>query len=123
MSMHESLPVAGYQPQSTERVDRVNVHKVLEERILRVIDELQSSGAGDPRWLAIARTDLEKGFMALNRAVFQPARIKLPGDDRPSVEELERILAEPDSKVQILPDGTVVRLGAELDQIQQGETT
>lgn len=121
--MHESLPVAGYQPQSTERVDRVNVHKVLEERILRVIDELQSSGAGDPRWLAIARTDLEKGFMALNRAVFQPARIKLPGDDRPSVEELERILAEPDSKVQILPDGTVVRLGAELDQIQQGETT
>jgi len=35
----------------------------------------------DPRWLAIARTHFQEGFMALNRAVFQPTRIKLPEDD------------------------------------------
>lgn len=80
MSMHDGLPVAGYRPQTTTAVERVNGHKVIEERVLRVIDTLQATGEGDPRWLAIARTDLEKGFMALNRAVFQPARIDIPGE-------------------------------------------
>lgn len=78
--MHQSLPVAGYTEQSSQRVAAVNGHKILEERLLRVIDALQHAGEADPRWLAIARTDLEKGFMALNRAVFQPGRVNLPGD-------------------------------------------
>lgn len=34
----------------------------------------------DPRWLAVAKTHFEQGFMALNRAVFQPQRISLPED-------------------------------------------
>jgi hypothetical protein len=80
VTMHSGLPVAGYQTQSQSRVDQVNGHKVMEERLLRIIDYLQQSGMGDPRWLAIAKTDLEKGFMALNRAVFQPARIDLPDE-------------------------------------------
>lgn len=80
MTTHSGLPVAGYQQQTQSRVDQVNGHKVLEERLLRIIDYLQQSGMGDPRWLAIAKTDLEKGFMALNRAVFQPSRIELPDD-------------------------------------------
>ena len=33
------------------------------------IEQLQTS---DPRWAAIAKTDLQKGFMALTRAVAQP---------------------------------------------------
>jgi hypothetical protein len=35
----------------------------------------------DKRWLLVARTQLEQGFMALNRAIFQPQRIALPGDE------------------------------------------
>ena len=34
----------------------------------------------DKRWLAIAQTHFNEGFMALARAVFQPQRIKLPED-------------------------------------------
>ena len=80
MAQHEGLPVAGYQPQSDERVQLVNENKVTEERILRAIERDTKNGLLDPRWAAIARTDIEKGFMALNRAVFQPSRAKLPED-------------------------------------------
>jgi hypothetical protein len=34
----------------------------------------------DQRWLAIGRTHIEEAFMAINRAVFQPQRVKLPED-------------------------------------------
>jgi len=40
----------------------------------------------DKRWLAIGRTQLEQAFMAINRSVFQPERVKLP-DDKPTVPE------------------------------------
>lgn len=72
---HKGLPVAGYKAQSQDNVDLVNRNKKLEELVLRVIDELQSNSNCDGRWVSIARTDIEKGFMALNRAIFKPARI------------------------------------------------
>jgi hypothetical protein len=34
----------------------------------------------DQRWLATGRTDIEKGFMAVNRAIFQPGRAQLEGE-------------------------------------------
>lgn len=77
---HAGLPVAGYQLQSTANVGVVNYHKEIEERLLRRIDVMMSDGCYDKRWLAIARTEIEKGFMALNRAVFQPSRVALPED-------------------------------------------
>lgn len=88
--MNEGLPVKGYQPQSDEKVALVNENKVLEERVLRQLDkhvkQLGEKGPGaltvDGRWLAIARTQIEQGFMALNRAVFQPARIPLLEDEK-----------------------------------------
>ncbi len=78
MSMHQALPVAGYTAQSADRVALVNENKALEERVLRALDAL--TGQVDPRWLGIARTQIEVGFMAMNRAIFQPGRISLPGD-------------------------------------------
>ena len=80
MEKKEGLPVAGYTPQSQKRIDRVNKNKEMEERILRVCDEMIGNGDYDGRWVAIARTHFQQGFMALNRAVFQPERIKLPED-------------------------------------------
>lgn len=80
MTMHTGLPVPGYQPQSTARIERVKANKHMEERVLRALDELAKDPASDKRWLAIGRTDIEKGFMAVNRAVFNPERAVLPED-------------------------------------------
>lgn len=82
-TQHEGLPVHGYRPQSSEAVATVNSFKQAEERVLRQLDALAAlpAGAVDPRWFAIGRTQLEQAFMAINRAVFQPARIRLPEDE------------------------------------------
>lgn len=82
MTEHNGLPVEGYRPQSDDKIALVNHNKQLEELILRTLDELKLLPSVDPRWLAIGRTHIEEGFMAVNRAVFQPGRAKLPGDPR-----------------------------------------
>lgn len=91
MTTHNGLPVSGYHPQSDEKVSLVNQFKADEERMLRKIDALTPGptfdlegpnvGECDLRWLAIARTHFEQGFMALNRSVFRPGRVALPGDE------------------------------------------
>lgn len=89
MTDHKGLPVEGYRStQPQEAMDTVNANKRAEESILRTIDALMNSQtvdgrsiSVDPRWVAIAKTQLEQGFMSLNRAIFQPQRIALPGDD------------------------------------------
>lgn len=78
---HDGLPVAGYQKQSQEAVDLVNAFKQDEEEILRNLDRLQGRDDIDQRWLAIGRTKLEEAFMAINRSVFRPSRVTLPGDE------------------------------------------
>lgn len=87
MPEHTGLPVSGYQPQSEQNVALVNHFKEMEERLLREIDVMRDSPGTDPRydqrWLSIAQTHFQEGFMALNRAVFQPQRIRLPGDEQP----------------------------------------
>lgn len=77
---HAGLPVAGYKPQSGSNVDKVNANKATEEALLRVCDEMKADHNIDQRWLAVARTAFEQGFMAMNRSVFRPGRVKLPGD-------------------------------------------
>jgi len=84
------LPVKGYTDQSNEKVDLVNRFKEMEERLLREIDALAGANLAaserdaappfDARWFSIARTHTQEAFMALNRAVFQPQRIRLPED-------------------------------------------
>lgn len=100
------LPVAGYTAQSPDRVALVNEFKQDEERLLRKVEDLMrvvarqrpayraptnpdepiiSSFRGPPpaydqRWLDTAHKHFQEGFMALNRAVLQPQRIKLPED-------------------------------------------
>lgn len=87
MSEHEGLPVAGYKSQSGDKVAEVNENKQIEERILRRLDRMAATATGpnhelvyDPRWIAIGRSHIEQGFMAINRAIFQPGRVELPED-------------------------------------------
>lgn len=77
---HHGLPVSGYRPQPSGAVDLVNENKRLEEEVLRALDGLANSPDTDKRWLAIGRTAIEQGFMAVNRSVFKPLRVKLAGD-------------------------------------------
>jgi hypothetical protein len=77
MSIHKGLPVSGYAPQTDEAVQMVNLNKRDEERILRSIDAYGMNPDVDKRWLAIAKSHIEQGFMAMNRAIFQPQRIEL----------------------------------------------
>lgn len=71
------LPVAGYQNQSQSNVDLVNSNKHIEEVVLRQLDALAENPETDKRWLAIARTNIEQGFMAANRAIFKPQRVTI----------------------------------------------
>lgn len=84
MPDHQGLPVAGYRAQNDDAVTLVNHNKITEERILRLMDELKDDRLpgvlADQRWLAIARTQMEQAFMALNRAIFKPGRVELPPD-------------------------------------------
>ena len=77
---HQGLPVQGYRPQNQDKVDLVNVNKLMEEQSLRVLDALKANTDVDQRWLAIGRTLLEEAWMAVNRSVFKPDRAKLPGE-------------------------------------------
>lgn len=78
---HTGLPVPGYRPQSNAAVEDVAENKLLEERVLRRLDDLAKTPGIDHRWLAIGRTHIEQGFMAINRAIFKPERAKLPDDE------------------------------------------
>lgn len=77
MTSHSGLPVQGYRPQSDDAVTLVNANKRAEEEVLRILDALQGAPDVDPRWLAIGRSLIEQGFMAVNRSIFKPARISL----------------------------------------------
>lgn len=77
---HKPLPVTGYIGQTDEKILLVNENKHAEERILRTLDKLADRPDVDKRWLAIGRTAIENGFMAVNRSIFQPKRAQLPED-------------------------------------------
>ena len=94
---HKSLPVAGYTDKNNAEIELVNEGKLLEERVLRYIEKIEyrlkghvdsleqaSIRDGDPRFLAIGRTDIQKGFMMVYRSVFNPGRAKLPEDGNAS---------------------------------------
>ncbi len=81
MTDHKPMPVSGYTAQIDENVQMVNINKRDEERILRSIDQYAMNPEVDRRWLAIAKTHIEQGFMAMNRAIFKPQRIALPEDE------------------------------------------
>lgn len=88
MEEHAPMPVEGYTAQSQSNVDLANEGKALEERYLRWLDKLakledpQGKSACDPRFLALARTNIQQGAMWAIRSIFQPQRITLP-EDRP----------------------------------------
>jgi hypothetical protein len=71
--------VTGYQPQSPAAVEAVNAVKAIENTLGEFIETIRSGGEvfADPEWLKIGTTHLAQGFMAVNRAIFQPGRVEI----------------------------------------------
>lgn len=91
MTDHKPMPVSGYTTQSQSNIDLANEGKELEERYLRWLDKLAASNGPpdasgavpqviDHRMVALAKTHIQTGAMWAIRSIFQPQRIKLPGD-------------------------------------------
>lgn len=64
--------IKGYRDLSQEEINDMNEAKELAEQVGALVEKLETLEATDKRWLAIGKTDLQKGFMGLIRSVAQP---------------------------------------------------
>jgi hypothetical protein len=64
--------IKGYRDLSQAEINAMNAVKAKAEEVGFLIEELQSNKQLDQRWVSVAKTDLQKGFMAAVRAIAQP---------------------------------------------------
>ena len=90
---NQHTKISGYRDLTQEEIDLMNEAKQLEARCLAFRSNVEKNlnnkasskqseqerytNAQAYRWIAIARTDLETGFMALVRAIAQPQPTEL----------------------------------------------
>lgn len=65
-------PIAGYRILTEQEIETVNNIKSLGTHIETIVQQLKQNYTIDQRWVAIGVTDLQKGLMALTRAVTKP---------------------------------------------------
>jgi hypothetical protein len=64
--------ISGYRDLSEAELEVINQIKEIGRTIGGLIDAMGRGESIDHRWLAIAETDLQKGFMAWIRAITKP---------------------------------------------------
>ena len=68
--------IQGYRELNQCEIDRMNQAKILAEQCSQLIDgwekDTNDTSRPDARWLAIGKTDLQKGFMAIIRSIAKP---------------------------------------------------
>ena len=64
--------IAGYRELSKTEVANINAIKEHGKRLGDLVDVMRENPEMDQRWVAIGATDLQKGLMALTRAVAKP---------------------------------------------------
>lgn len=64
--------INGYKELTEDQIDTINGIKKTADEVGEIIDGMAGWAGADQRWLAIAKTDLQKGFMSLVRAVAKP---------------------------------------------------
>lgn len=64
--------LTGYRELTEDEIATINSIKESADEIGEIIKGMTGWEGADQRWVAIAKTDLQKGFMALVRAVAQP---------------------------------------------------
>lgn len=70
--------IKGYRDLTVEEIATMNRLKELESLVLDIVDEMKERDFGQ-RWVGIGLTHIEQGFMALNRSVAKPQRVKVRG--------------------------------------------
>lgn len=65
--------ITGYRDLTQDEIDLVNQVKELEEQAAKIIDRITLRRQTSQRWLNIGRTDIQKGLMAVIRAITTPA--------------------------------------------------
>ena len=64
--------IKGYRDLSQSEIDAINQIKEKAAEVGELFKDLENRPELDKRWLAIAKTDLQKGFMAATRSVAKP---------------------------------------------------
>jgi len=64
--------IKGYRDLSQQEIDDMNESKELAAQVGTLIEKLYTIESIDKRWLSIAKTDLQKGFMSMVRSIAQP---------------------------------------------------
>ena len=64
--------IKGYRDLSQTEIDDMNQIKGKAAEVGELIEALEESPEIYKRWLAIAKTDLQKGFMAATRSIAKP---------------------------------------------------
>lgn len=64
--------ISGYRELRQLDVDAINHIKDVERQVGELWSEIKEGHYADGRWMALAKTHLQEGFMAFVRAVAQP---------------------------------------------------
>lgn len=64
--------IKGYRELSADEIQAMNNIKAKAEEVGSLIEAMQGFASFDQRWVSIAKTHLQQGFMAAVRAVAQP---------------------------------------------------
>ena len=64
--------IKGYRDLTQQEIDDMNESKELAAQVGILIDKLYTIESIDKRWLSIAKTDLQKGFMSMVRSIAKP---------------------------------------------------
>lgn len=64
--------ITGYRNLSPEEIALMNTIKAVGNQVGDLVSDIDKMDTVDRRWVAIARTHLQEGFMALTRSVAKP---------------------------------------------------
>lgn len=64
--------IDGYRELKPTEIANINSIKKMANEVGALVEAFTGFEGADQRWVAIAKTDLQKGFMALVRAVAKP---------------------------------------------------
>jgi hypothetical protein len=64
--------IKGYRELSADEIAAMNAVKELSAAVGEHLQAMEGFASFDQRWVAIAKTDLQKGFMAATRAIAKP---------------------------------------------------
>lgn len=64
--------IAGYRELNQGEIDAMNEVKAKGAELGELVEKLKANSDLDQRWVSVGATDLQKGLMALTRAVAKP---------------------------------------------------